>query len=381
MPARCILLSLDGLSPTYVTPEIMPRLHALGMQGGMAPDGGRCDMPAVTYVCHASLITGTYPAAHGLTSNLAAAPRPGVVPGWAGDARVRTPTLFAALREAGLVSAAICGDQHLVRTMGTQDASIAWPPNGVLPRGTETCSSGYATKAAIGPHLLAAVADPELDFVFGHLNETDTWGHLLGPDHPSTLHAYGAADTIVAEVADLLAPSWDKTVLTVLSDHGMELARDGAPVDLMADSGLTALWSDVVSDGGVTLARLRDGVTDQDLDAALAGRADITGWQPLRPGVILVAGASGTRFATGPAKQVRGVHGGPGTTRTVAVVAGGHPAVARIAQAITTAPPHLVDWAPTVTALLGVPFGAAEGCDLAGFRVLAPGRVDPSPRT
>lgn len=365
MPARCVLLSLDGLNPGCVTPEIMPNLHTLGMQGGAAPDGGRCDMPAVTYVCHATLVTGTHPVTHGLTSNLAASPRPGVVPGWAGDTRVRTPTLFAALQEAGVPSAAICGDQHLVRTMGAQDANVAWPPNSVLPHGTATCASGYATNDAVRPHLLAAVADPALAFVFGHLNETDTWGHLLGPEHASTVRVYGAADTIVAEVADLLAPSWSDTLLIVISDHGMELAREGAPVDLMAEPDLTALWSEVVSDGGVALARLRDGVTDQELDAALAGHSDITGWEPVRPGVVLVAGAPGVRFATGPAKQVRGVHGGPRTTRNVAVVAGGHPAVARIAQCIETAPPQLEDWAPTIAAVLGAKFPSAEGQGLA----------------
>lgn len=343
----------------------MPKLHALGTQGGMAPVGGRCDMPAVTYICHATLITGTHPATHGLTSNLAASPRPGVVPGWAGDTRVRTPTLFGVLQEAGLSSAAICGDQHLVRTMGAQDASVVWPPNGVLPHGTATCASGYATNDAVRPHLLAAVADPALSFVFGHLNETDTWGHLLGPEHPSTLRSYGTADAIVAEVADLLAPSWEDTLLIVISDHGMELARDGAPVDLLAEPALTALWSEVVSDGGVALARLREGVTERELNATLAGHHDIAGWEPLRPGVVLVAGAPGVRFSTGPAKHVKGSHGGPNTTRNVAVVAGGHPAVARIAQCIAASPPHLADWAPTIAAVLGVEFPSAEGRDLA----------------
>ena len=365
MSARCVLLSLDGLNPTCVTPELMPNLHALGLSGGVAPDGGRCDMPAVTYVCHATLITGTHPATHGLTSNLAASPRPGVVPGWAGVTRVVTPTLFAALRDAGLAAAAICGDQYLVRVMGAQDASVGWPPNGILPHGTETCTSCYATNGAVRPHLLAAVADPDLPFVFGHLNETDTWGHLLGPDHPLTLRAYGAADAIVAEVADLLAASWDEALLIVLSDHGMELARDSYPVDLMADPSLTRLWSDAVSDGGVALARRRTWVTDQDLDTALPGHADISGWQPLRPGVILVAGAPGVRFATGPAKQVRGVHGGPGTTHNVAVVAGGHPAVPGIAARIAASPPHLADWAPTIAAVIGVEMPGVEGRNLA----------------
>ena len=365
MPARCILLSLDGLNPGCVTPEIMPSLYALGRQGGVAAGGGFCDLPAVTYVCHATLITGTHPASHGLTSNLAAAPRPGVVPGWAGETRVPRPTLFTALREVGLASAAICGDQHLVRTMGAQDADVAWPPNGVLPHGTETCASGYATNAAVRDHVAAAVADSSLRFVFGHLNETDTWGHQLGPDHPVTLRACSAADAVVAEIAEVLRPTWDETVLIALSDHGMELARDGDPIDLTAESPLTALWSEVVSDGGVALARLQDGVTDSVLDAALAGHQHIAGWQALRPGVVLVAGGPGVRFATGPAKNVRGVHGGPGTTRTVAVVAGGHPAVTRIAVHIAATPPHLADWAPTVAGVLEAAMPDAEGRNLA----------------
>lgn len=366
MAARCIVLSLDGVNPECVTPEVMPSLFALGEQGGMAPNGGRCDLPAVTYVCHATLISGTYPATHGLTSNLAASPRPGVVPGWAGETRVRTPTLFAALQEAGLRSAAVCGDQHLVRTMGAQDASVAWPPHGVLPHGTATCASGYATNDAVRPHLLDAVADSALSFVFGHLNETDTWGHRLGPVHPTTLRAYSAADTIVAEVAELLAPTWDDTVMIVVSDHGMELAREGDPVDLLADPELIPLWSEVVSDGGVALARLQEGVEAEALDAALAGHASIAGWEPLYAGVVLVAGEVGVRFATGPAKHVRGVHGGPGTTRNLAVVAGGHPAVARIAGQIAVTPPHLADWAPTIAGVLGVELAEAKGRDLAG---------------
>lgn len=363
---RVILLSLDGFNHGAVSWELTPRLWALRAQGGWAPEGGCCDLPAVTYVSHASLATGTPPAAHGLTSNLAASPKPGTVPGWAGEARVRTPTLFDALREAGLRAAAICGDQHLIGIMRAHQADIVWPSGGLLPEGTPTCPSGYALNAAVRMPLLEAVADRDLRFVFGHLNETDTWGHRFGPDHAETRRAYAAADAIVGEISDRLRPEWPRVVLIVLSDHGMEQVSAEQPVDLLADASVRAAFAAVVADGGSALARVRDGVSVVAAGSALWNVPGVSAWCELRPGVLLIAGEPGVRFAAGPAKGVRGVHGGPGSTTTLALVAGGHPAVRRLAAAIARRPPHLIDWAPTITALLGVPFPTAQGRNLLG---------------
>ena len=47
-------------------------------------------MPSATYTCHGTLLTGRLPEGHRVWSGLAADPRPGVVPGWAGEVRVTT---------------------------------------------------------------------------------------------------------------------------------------------------------------------------------------------------------------------------------------------------------------------------------------------------
>jgi hypothetical protein len=362
--ARVILLSLDGFNHTSVSPEITPHLWRLRASGGWAPDGGRCDVPAVTYVSHATLATGTIPATHGLTSNLAAAPKPGIVPGWAGEARVRVPTLFELLRDDGLRMAAICGDQHLIRIMVAQRADRVWPPGGVLPQDTPLCPSGYALNEATRAPLLEAIADGEISFVFGHLNETDTWGHRLGPNHPDTLRSFTAADAIVGEVAERLQPDWPRLVLIVLSDHGMEAVNGEGAVDLLAHDDVRALIVDVVADGGAALARLRDGVSVEAGGATLGSVPGVGAWRELRPGVLLIAGTPGVRFGSASSKGTRGIHGGPGTTTTLALVAGGHPAVHRIGAAIADRPPHLADWAPTIAAILSVPFPSAEGRNL-----------------
>jgi arylsulfatase A-like enzyme len=363
-PPRVVLLSLDAFPHDAVSPDLTPCLWHLAAAGGRAPNGGRCDLPSVTYVSHATLATGTHPATHGVTTNMAAHPKPGVVPGWAGEANVRIPTLFDAVRDAGLRSAAVCGDQHLVRIMEAERGGVAWPPGGVLPAGTPTCASGYATNAAIREPLLAAARDRGLDFLFGHVNETDTLGHLYSPDDPRTRAGHAAADALVGEIIDAVRPDWERVVFIVLSDHGMEEVR-GEPVDLLAGDA-AGVFAGVVNDGGAALVCLAEGVPPAVANDVLSRVPGVAAWHALRDGVLLVSGEPGVVFSTGSTKHVNGMHGGPGTMTTTAIVGGGHPAVSRIAADIASRPPHLADWAPTIAAILGGSLPTAEGRILMG---------------
>ena len=358
---RVVLLSLDGVNHASVTPEIMPRLWALGQTGGRAPDGGRCDLPSVTYPGHATLLTGRLPHHHGVRTNLAGAPRPGVCPGWAGQPRVTTPTIFDLCHAAGLRTAAVLGDHKLFPIIGAEVADHVWPANGAVPPGTATDPHGYPIQMAVRPHLLAAIADRTIPFVFGHLNETDTWGHRLGPDHPETLSSYTMTDAIVGEVIDALADGWPRTVVIVLSDHGMEPTRNGASIDLRDSVPGRDHVAEVVDEGGAALVRLKLGVDQAAAGTALTGVRGVVGWSALAPDVLLLEAEPGGLFASGFTKSLRGVHGGPGATRTVAVVGGGHPEIPSIAAAMQSRPPHLSDWGPTIAALLGLDLPDPDG--------------------
>jgi predicted AlkP superfamily pyrophosphatase or phosphodiesterase len=358
------LLSLDAIGHTIISPETTPHLWELRTSGGWAPRGGRCDLPAVTYVSHATLATGTMPATHGVTSNRAAAPVPGVVPGWAGQVQARVPTLFDILRDAGVRSAAVCGDQYLVQIMGATAANSVWPPGGVIPEGAMTCPSGYALNEELRRPLLDAVADRGLPFLFAHLNESDTWAHAFGPDHPRALESYVATDALVGEVVAAAHPDWDRLLLIVVSDHGMERVSGETPIDLLASDEVRVVVADVVNEGGAAQALVRDGVTAAQAGDALLRVPGVVAWRETRPGVLLVEGEPGAVFSAGATKHLRGVHGGAGTMVTTAIVAGGHPAVRRVAAAIGKRPPHLGDWAPTMASVLGVPFPTAEGRNL-----------------
>ncbi|MCL4692818.1 MAG: alkaline phosphatase family protein, partial [Candidatus Hydrogenedentes bacterium] len=65
---RVLMIVLDGCRPDYVTPEVMPNLHALG-QRGVVCTNNHAVYPTVTRVNSTSFATGCYPAKHGIMGN------------------------------------------------------------------------------------------------------------------------------------------------------------------------------------------------------------------------------------------------------------------------------------------------------------------------
>jgi arylsulfatase A-like enzyme len=366
-PARVLLVGLDGFPHGAVSPDLTPRLWALGEQGGRAADGGRCALPSSTYPGFASLITGCLPARHGVRTTITSGPVAGLVPGWAGRRRVEVPTLFDACTAAGVSSAAIFGDHKLHEILATESAGRTWPPAGaVVPAGTPLDAHGYPTNLAVRPHLLAAAADRRLSFLFAHLNEADTFGHDLGPHHERTRACYAATDTLIGELLDAFTADWERSVVVVVSDHDMEPLSGHEPIDLLGFGWFCEIAADVHADGGSALVRLRAAIHAAEAQDALATIRipGVAAWHVLGPGLLLAAAEPGCSFRSVHTAR-GGFHGGPATARTVAIVGGGHPAVNTIGAAIRGSAPHLADWTPTIAAVLGVEMSATDGRNLA----------------
>src|SRR2546428_854263 len=74
-PARALLMiSIDGLRPDYVLKAgehglKIPHLRRI-LQEGAHATGVRGVLPTVTYPSHTTLLTGVWPAKHGIYSNL-----------------------------------------------------------------------------------------------------------------------------------------------------------------------------------------------------------------------------------------------------------------------------------------------------------------------
>lgn len=357
---RIVLLAFDGFPLHAFRSTTTPNLWRLGERGGFSPDGGRSGLPSTTYPSFATLLTGMGQQKTGIR---ATAQRPGAVPGWAGEDRAQTATIVHAAIDAGLQAAVVMGDHRLMRVLRLDGLDRSWPPRGTVPVDTELDAHGYPTNAAVQPHALAAAADRDLDLVFVHFNETDTLGHDFGPSAPETIDRVRKADAIAGELLEALAPDWDRTVVAVVSDHDMTRRLPYPAIDPTASRDCAGLVDDWIADGAAAWLRLTSGVDAHMAIDRLSAVEGVENWRWREPNVLLLLAAPGRTFAA-PWIPVSGIHGSIATERTLAIVGGGHPAVAEIAASIAARPPRLRDWAPTLASVLNIDLPEAEGIDL-----------------
>ncbi|MEP6658627.1 MAG: alkaline phosphatase family protein [Acidimicrobiales bacterium] len=353
---RVVLLVLDGYPNRHLTVEIAPTLSELARDGGRAIDGGIAVMTSATYPNHASFVTGVDVDGHGIYANDVAGGGERRLADLVGPA---TPTIFDALKAAGRTSSCVVGDHHLIGAMAAMRADHHWPPNGERPDEGPYDVLGYVADDVTALRIVEAIeSGPE--FLFAHLNEPDTAGHVFGPDKPRAIDVYSATDGRVAAIVAALEPVWADTVLMVVSDHDMEAALDPEPVDLVALAEAANCRATAVHEGsGAAL------VHGDRFDTEWLQHSDgVESWRELRPGLVVLNAAEGRWFGAIPIRGLRGVHGGERTRAQLAVVAGGHSAVGAIRDSLQQRRPNAFDWPTTAAALLGVALEHAIGVDL-----------------
>lgn len=353
---RVVLLVLDGFPNRRLTRDIAPTLSALASDGGRALDGGIAVMTSATYPNHASFVTGVDVDGHGLYANDVAVGTEMHLADRVGPAK---PTIFDALKVAGRSSSCVVGDHHLIGAMAATRAGHHWPPNGAKPDDGPYDVLGYVTDDVTLVQIIEAI-ERRPEFLFAHLNEPDTAGHVFGPDTTRALEVYAATDRRVATIVAALEAVWNDTVLMIVSDHDMEAAVDPEPVDLVALVAASGCRATAVHEGSGAVL-----VDDEPFDTDWLQQSDgVASWRELRPGLVVLNAAEGRWFGQVRIRGLRGVHGGERTRAQVAVVAGGHPSVREISGALSGRRPDAVDWPTTAAALLGVALKDAIGVDL-----------------
>jgi predicted AlkP superfamily pyrophosphatase or phosphodiesterase len=236
-----LLISLDGLRPTDVTPQRTPRLAALAREGARA-QGVIGVLPTLTYPSHTTLMTGVAPERHGIGNNLTFDPLNRNQRGWywyASD--VKVPTLWQAAHAGGLhtanihwpVSVGAPGiDANLpqIWRTGTDDdrklmAALATP--GLLPRleaelgpyaqGEDETVEGDANRIRFAAKLLAE-DKPALTTVY--LAGIDHEEHRSGPGTPAALDTIARTDALVGTLIDAARQAMPEVTIAVVSDHG-----------------------------------------------------------------------------------------------------------------------------------------------------------------
>jgi len=356
-----VIVVLDGFGPEFARADLTPRLLELAADGGgVAPAGGLGDLVASTAPGHATLFTGVPPPVHGVLAGKVFGPH-----GQPVEPRVAVPTVIDRAVAAGRSTAVIVGDPDILTTVHGIRAHTHWPPGGRLGPETDQLF-GYARDAATLEALLPVLEDGT-ELVIAQLNDADTACHASGIEGSFAIDSYRAADAAVAQIAEALAPDWERTLLAVVSDHRHETTISREPVALR-EALRDALGTDVqvIEDGSGALVR---GAPGPRVWRAALRCAGVAGVQPLFDASdtgqagdasldedLIVWAEPGRGFGNKGEEVVPlSLHGNITTRPTLAVVAGGHPLVAPTAAAIRASPPPLRSWAGVAAAVLGFP--------------------------
>ncbi len=283
-PHAQLLLVVDGLRPDYVTPEVMPRLTALGSRG-VVFSAHHSVFPTVTRVNASSMSTGAYPEAHGLMGNTVYSAKTSAERGintsladqllsmeQAEGQLLTSPTLGAALQRAGkkfvVFSAGSSGSalllNHPVYDGAVINPEFIDPPSlepqvlaavGVGPKEAEpnTARNVWAVNAYLSLGLGALRSDVAAIW-FG---DPDATAHQMGIGSETTVQALKAVDAEIGRIEDTLSRRGllATTNIIVASDHGFSThtgtLRLASIVDPFSRTGPDGLRDIVVTEGAI----------------------------------------------------------------------------------------------------------------------------------
>ena len=276
--ASNLIIVIDGLRPDYITPEAMPNLHALGEKGIFA-EAHSAAFPSSTRVNSASIISGTYPARHGIMHNQTFVP--GVSDKGFSTARAENLEELAEYSGGQLLSTPSLG-QVLVKSgkrlffTGTTGAGYSLLQNPVAGARADVeiwTASGFFVPAdaqndaieAVGPlahtrasrtawafdaYLYQVTGDDPPDAVIMWLNDADSAGHRYGVGAKQTMRAVGRIDDQIGRLLDVLDQNGlrERVNILVTSDHGISTNAGEFSVDrILRDNGFAANDLKVVS--------------------------------------------------------------------------------------------------------------------------------------
>ena len=241
-----LLISIDGMRPDYVTQAALHGLkipHLLEMlREGAHASGVRGVLPTVTYPSHTTILTGVWPARHGIYLNTTFDPFDRNLGGWYWYSEdIHAPTLWEAAAHSGLkvgsvswpVSVGAVGVRYLIpeywRASTGDDLKLlrALSSPGLLTQlqkqlgpyvmGLEQALAGDRQRTR---YAAAILREKRPEFMTVHLAALDHFEHLTGPFSPESNAALEQIDGMVGDLESAMRASYPRAAVCVVSDHG-----------------------------------------------------------------------------------------------------------------------------------------------------------------
>jgi predicted AlkP superfamily pyrophosphatase or phosphodiesterase len=241
-----VLISIDGLKPEYVLNADahalkIPNLRRFVKEGAYAT-GVRGVVPTVTYPSHTTMLTGVWPAKHGIYANTTFDPLRKNLGGWYWYAEdIKVATLWDAARDAGLTTvnvhwpvsvgahitwnlpqywrAGTADDRKLLRALATPGLLETLEKDlGPYADGADESIEGDENRARFAVRLLEMKRP---DFATIYLTALDHEEHASGPFSPQSDAVLERIDAALGRILDAVQRVYDgRAVVCVVSDHG-----------------------------------------------------------------------------------------------------------------------------------------------------------------
>ena len=245
-----ILVSVDGLSGSYLNdPRAeMPNLRAIAAKG-VSAKGMLTSFPSVTWPSHTSMITGSFPARHGVIGNSVWNRKTNKPVQYIGDPvltkaqAIRVPTLYDVAHQAGLSTASViwpCSNgaktlDWIIPDSNKQSIHDQYTTPGFLEElaeaGIDISKLGewgwgkqYSTQrdlvyTQVTKHLLK---EHNVNLILLHLITPDGVEHAYGPNTPAAYQAVKESDRRIGEIWEALQqPRFaENSAMFIVSDHG-----------------------------------------------------------------------------------------------------------------------------------------------------------------
>jgi predicted AlkP superfamily pyrophosphatase or phosphodiesterase len=417
--APVLMVSIDGLRPADVLDADargikVPALRAL-VAGGVYASGVKNALPTVTYPNHTTLITGVWPARHGIANNPTFDPLQKNMSGWywyASDIKVRT--LWDAVHQAGGKVASLSWpvsvgaraiDYNLpeywrATDMHDEDVKLvqALSTPGIVPllekqTGlTLAQADGESVEVDVGRTRFAGalIAAKHPRFTTVHLRGLDHVEHVSGPGSPE---AHAALETLDAAVGRLVAEARKAEpdlVVAIVSDHGFApiehsvnliapfvqaglITLDGSkvtawqaepwggasvaivlahPEDAALKAKVSGLLNDLASKPELGIAQ----VVTADQIAQMGGTPMASFWVDFKPGYMMGTNPAAPPVGPGPVKGTHGYFPTHPEMRATFILSG-----PSIAKRGSLGEVDMRDIAPTLAKILNVSLPDADG--------------------
>jgi predicted AlkP superfamily pyrophosphatase or phosphodiesterase len=235
-----VVVTIDGFRPNFYLEDKWetPNLKAI-KDGGAHAYGVNSVFPSITYPSHIAIVTGVYPAKHGIYYNAMFA-KDSASKGqiyWRFD-QITSPTLWEVTQKAGLKAASVNWPVSVgaptvfnISDVGSQGQKVmedAAKPEGISAWIQQNLLNNAPIKVGIDKNVATIAAwvikTEKPNFMTVHLLGMDHAQHVNGRNGPEVEHAIVLADSAVGMIRRAIADAGikDNTLLIITGDHGFK---------------------------------------------------------------------------------------------------------------------------------------------------------------